>query len=186
MQVSKSQSPTILHSLLHVLKLTVIQSSRYHFLFPNSISDLLYFRPTQVGSKKKPELYTTHPTLSLFLTGPSLDLCRSTLRTLLRYLTATSSSRSGFCLFGLLLALSLSFLGLSVLDCLLASGLTGLGTHGTLLLNHIEGDTDDGALGLDCAASTLLGNFLRDTLLVHAPEKDGPGDPAGVLALEKQ
>lgn len=27
---------------------------------------------------------------------------------------------------------------------------------------------------------------LRDTLLVHAPEQDGPGDPAGVLALEEQ
>jgi hypothetical protein len=35
-----------------------------------------------------------------------------------------------------------------------------LGSHGTALLDDIEGSTNDGTLGLDGTASSLLGSLL--------------------------
>ena len=46
--------------------------------------------------------------------------------------------------------------------------------------------TDDTTLVLHSAARALLGNLLRDTLLVHATVDLGPGDLTGVLALEEE
>jgi hypothetical protein len=63
-------------------------------------------------------------------------------------------------LLGLLLALSSGLLLLGVLDGLLAGGGTSLGALASSLLDHIERSTDDGTLGLDDTASTLLGDFL--------------------------
>jgi hypothetical protein len=84
---------------------------------------------------------------------------------------------------------------------------------GSSLFNDIEGSTNDGTLGLDCTARSLLGNFLlvyavsaivqlihraatpaniwnvpylRNTLLVLSSEEDGPGNTTGVLALEEE
>jgi hypothetical protein len=39
---------------------------------------------------------------------------------------------------------------------------------------------------LDGTASALLGDFLRDSLLVHAAEENSPGDLARVLALQEE
>ena len=63
-------------------------------------------------------------------------------------------------LVSLLLALGSGLLLLALLDGLLAGGGTGLRAHGTALLDHIEGGTDDGTLVLYDTAGTLLGNFL--------------------------
>jgi hypothetical protein len=49
-----------------------------------------------------------------------------------------------------------------------------------------EVGTDDTTLVLHGLAGALLGNLLSDTLLVHATVDDGPGDLAGVLALEEE
>ena len=66
----------------------------------------------------------------------------------------------GLGLLGLLGAGGSGLLLLGLLDGLLASGLTGLGALGAALLDHVEGGTNDGTLGLDNTAGTLLGNFL--------------------------
>lgn len=39
---------------------------------------------------------------------------------------------------------------------------------------------------LDGLARPLLGNLLRNTLLVHAPVDYGPGDLTGVLPLQEE
>lgn len=46
--------------------------------------------------------------------------------------------------------------------------------------------TDNTTLVLDGLAGSLLGNFLRKTLLVHSAVEDGPCDLSGVLALEEE
>lgn len=80
--------------------------------------------------------------------------------------------------------------GLLLLLALLDGGGSGggprLGSHRSLLLDHIEGGADDGSLRLDGSAGSLLGNFLRDTLAVLSSEKNGPGNATGVLALEEK
>lgn len=86
----------------------------------------------------------------------------------------------------LLLALLLPLAVLGVPDGLLADSVAGLGALALLLLDHIERRTDDGALVLDGPARPLLGHLLRDALLVHAAEEDGPCDAAGVFALHEQ
>jgi hypothetical protein len=48
----------------------------------------------------------------------------------------------------------------TILDGLLAGGLTGLRALRAALLDHIKGSTDDGTLSLHNTAGTLLGNLL--------------------------
>ena len=52
--------------------------------------------------------------------------------------------------------------------------------------NEVHISTDDATLVLDGTARTLLGNLLRDALLVHPTEDLGPGDLAGIFALGKE
>lgn len=96
------------------------------------------------------------------LSGLGLDLDRSTLGTLLALDTALAGGGAGsrLGLLSLLLALGSGLLLLGVLDGLLASGGTGLGALASSFLDHVKGSTDDGTLGLDDTASTLLGDFL--------------------------
>ena len=63
-------------------------------------------------------------------------------------------------LVGLLYCRGGGLLLLALLDGLLAGGAAGLGPHRPALLDHIEGCTNDGTLGLDCAAGALLGDLL--------------------------
>ena len=63
-------------------------------------------------------------------------------------------------LLGLLAALGGGLLLLGFLDGLLAGGGTGLRTHGTALLDDVEGGTHDSTLVLYDTAGTLLGDFL--------------------------
>lgn len=65
-------------------------------------------------------------------------------------------------------------------------GLTDLGLLVPLGQDRRDVGTDDTTLGLDSLARTLLGNFLRDSLLVDATVDGGPGDLARVLALEEE
>lgn len=69
-------------------------------------------------------------------------------------------------------------------------GLTGSSTDlGLLVSLGSDGSkvgTDDTTLVLHVAARTLLGDLLRDSLLVHATEDNGPGKLTGVLALEEE
>ena len=88
---------------------------------------------------------------------------------------------------GLVLLVLLSLLlGLSLGDGsrpLSSTDLGGLTPPGS---NGGEVSTDDTTLVLHGTAGTLLGNLLRDTLLVHATVHLGPGDLTGVLALEEK
>jgi hypothetical protein len=63
-------------------------------------------------------------------------------------------------LLGLLHTLRCGLLLLALLDSLGAGGSAGLGALGTALLDHVEGGSDDGTLGLDLAAAAGLGGFL--------------------------
>lgn len=95
------------------------------------------------------------------LTGLGLDLGGNTLRSLLRHLRLTAAGAgSGLGLLRLLLALRLGLLLLAGLDGLVAGSLAGLRAQRSALLDHIERSTNDGTLGLDGAAGTLLGNLL--------------------------
>lgn len=67
---------------------------------------------------------------------------------------------STLCLLGLLCALGSSLLLLALLDSSETSGGTGLWSLRSSLLDNVEGSTNDGTLSLDCAAGSLLGNFL--------------------------
>lgn len=49
-----------------------------------------------------------------------------------------------------------------------------------------EVSTDDTTLVLHSSARALLGNLLRDTLLVHATVHLSPGNLTGVLALQEK
>lgn len=64
------------------------------------------------------------------------------------------------CLLSLLGSLGGSLLLLVQLDSLSAGGRSDVGSHGAALLDHIKRGTDDGSLGLDSSAGSLLGNFL--------------------------
>jgi hypothetical protein len=110
-----------------------------------------------------------------------------TLGSLLGELGLTAGSGSGVLgLLGLLGGISSLLLLLSVTEGSSAGSGTDLGLLVALGADGLPGSTDDGTLVLDGAAGALLGNLLRDTLLVHAAEKDGPGDLTGVLALQEQ
>ena len=63
-------------------------------------------------------------------------------------------------LLGLLGSLGGGLLLLALLDGLETGGGAGLGALRALLLDHVEGSTNDATLGLDGAASALLGDLL--------------------------
>lgn len=92
----------------------------------------------------------------------------------------------GLCLCGLLGGLLCGTLLLSGLDGGLTSSGSSFRSLVSSLLDDIEGGTDDSSLGLDGSAGALLGNFLRDTLLVLSSEENGPCNSARVLALQEQ
>ncbi|GAO51471.1 hypothetical protein G7K_5571-t1 [Saitoella complicata NRRL Y-17804] len=75
---------------------------------------------------------------------------------------------------------------LSLRNSLSTGRRAGLRALGPLLLDHIHGSTNNGTLSLDGTAGTLLLNLDLNTLLVHATVENGPGDLAGVLALEEE
>lgn len=100
---------------------------------------------------------------SIPLTARSLDLLRRALSSLLSH---NSSNLSLCCrgstlrLLSLLRALCCGTLLLALLDCGCAGSGTGFGSLRSTLLDYIERGTDDSTLRLDCAARSLLGNFL--------------------------
>jgi hypothetical protein len=111
---------------------------------------------------------------SIHLTARSLDLLWRTLSSLLSYNSSNLSlcCRSGTLrLLGLLCALCCGTLLLSFLDSGCTGSGTGFGSLGSSLLDHVERGTDDGTLRLDCAAGSLLGNFLliTDKLASRSP-----------------
>jgi len=135
---------------------------------------------TQTTKQQKENL---HP-----LTSRGLDLLWRTLSTHLACDSGVSlcSTGSVLRLLSLLCALGSSSLLLALLDSSLTGGGTGFWSLTATLLDHIEGGTDNSTLRLDGTAGSLLGNFLRDTLLVLSAEQDSPGNSAGVLALEEE
>ena len=117
------------------------------------------------------------------------------------------SARSSLSLLCFLGALRSRLLLFGLLDRLRASSRPSLWSLGTALLDHIQRSTDDSTPGLDLAtaaglglllnkmsegkavqcADTLFGSaYLRDTLSPLSSAQDGPGDAAGVLALQEQ
>ena len=85
----------------------------------------------------------------------------STLGTLLADLSATLGSvGSRLGLLSLLGGSGGLLLLLALLDGLGSGSGASLGSDGSALLDHIEGSTDDGSLGLDGSACSLLGNLL--------------------------
>ena len=101
---------------------------------------------------------------------------------LLRDLVASARSNV-LGLLSSLLGLSILLLVLTILDGLSTSGLTGLGSHGTLLLDDIEGSTNNSTLVLNSLAGSLLVDLLSDTLLVLSAVENSPRDSSGVLSL---
>jgi len=104
---------------------------------------------------------TAHHNSSPFLTsiGGNLGLCA--LGTLLADLCAAGSvGRGRLCFLGLLLGVLLSLLLFALLDVGLAGGSAGLGALRAALLDHVQGGSNDATLLLECAAGTLLGDFL--------------------------
>lgn len=86
----------------------------------------------------------------------------------------------------LLLVLLGLLLRLGLLDGRLPLGCADLRGLVPASSNGSEVGTNDSALVLDGLARPLLGNLLRDTLLVHAPVNYCPGDLARVLALQEE
>lgn len=104
-----------------------------------------------------------YPITSPILTGLGRGLGSRTLGTLLALDPlglALGGAGGGLGLLKLLLALGGGLLLLGGADGLLAGGGAGLGALSAALLDHIERSTNDGTLGLDGAAGTLLGNLL--------------------------
>ena len=81
----------------------------------------------------------------------------------------------------LLGGVGLVLLGRGVLASL--GGGADFGTLGLLLLDVIEGHTDDGLLELDGALALLLAAFLSLALLVHAAPLLGPRELHSLLLL---
>ncbi len=104
-------------------------------------------------------------TSSLRLSARSLHLPGLALCLLLACKTTTDLTGrglgGGLRLLSLLLALLRGLLLLGFLDGGLTGSLTGFGTLCSALLDHVESGTDDGALVLDCAASSFLCDFLH-------------------------
>lgn len=118
----------------------------------------------RVTPKNNPD--HAHQSTNSCLTSPCLHLWRSTLGTLLADLCGLASSGGGvLSLLGLLLRVRLSLLLLALLDGGAAGSSTGLRSLGAALLDHVERGTDDGTLVLDCAAGTLLGDFLLNKVV---------------------
>lgn len=118
-------------------------------------------------TKKSPPRCFAPPSLSSLLppplAGPGGGLLGATLRALLAdvsYGLALGGGGGVLGLLGLLGGLGRLLLLLALLDGLGAGGRAGLGALGALLLDHIEGGTDDATLGLDGAAGALLSNLL--------------------------
>ena len=103
------------------------------------------------------------PSHSASLAGPSGGLLLGALCALLADVScglALGGNGGVLGLLSLLGGLDGLLLLLALLDGLGAGGRTGLGALGALLLDHVEGGTNDTTLGLDGAASALLGNLL--------------------------
>lgn len=117
---------------------------------------------TYQSSQEQPSIHPTQELIVLRgLTRLGLDLDGRTLSTLLADDAATGGTLGGALgLLSLLDGGGLLLLLLALLDGGETGGGAGLGAHGALLLDHIEGSTDDGTLGLDGAASALLGDLL--------------------------
>lgn len=96
----------------------------------------------------------------------------------------SAGSRLG--LLGLLFRLSGSLLLLAFPDSLSTGGGAGGGGDRSLFLNHVKRGTNNSPLVLDGSSGSLLGNFLRDTLLVHPSVQNSPGDSSRVLPLQEQ
>jgi hypothetical protein len=111
---------------------------------------------------EKPAITQTMHATSNRLTSPCLHLGCGALGTLLADLRGLASCAGGslLSLLGLLGGLCGGLLLLAFLDGGAAGSGTGLGTLGAALLDYVERGTDDGTLVLDCAAGTLLGDFL--------------------------
>ena len=128
------------------------------FLSPKSdtLSSLALPRARKIPKKNQPS--QQHH----ILLGGSGDLGLSTLGTLLADLSCglALGGRGVLGLLGLLGGGGGLLLLLALLDGGGAGGGAGLGALGALLLDHVEGGTDDGTLGLDGAAGSLLGDFL--------------------------
>lgn len=96
----------------------------------------------------------------MHLSGTGLGLGGSTLGLHLADLGGALAGSSVLGLLGLLGSSGGLLLLLGLLDGGIAGGGTGLGAHGTALLDHLERGTNDGTLSLDGTASALLGDFL--------------------------
>ena len=122
---------------------------------------------------------------------------------------ASGGLGGGLGLLSLLRALARLALLLALTDSLCAGGRAGLRALGAALLDHIEGGTDDGTLGLHLTATAGLGlllsrvlayngrqvaspvacagpTHLRDTLPPLSTAENGPCDATWVLALKEE
>lgn len=106
----------------------------------------------------------------------------TTLHLLLGDLRGLRTSGLGSGLLGLLLPLLLLSLG----DSGLSGSISDLGLGSSLGDDRSKVGTDDTSSVLDVLPASLLGDFLRETLLVHSSVDDGPRDLSGVLALQEQ
>jgi len=91
-------------------------------------------------------------------------------------------------LLGLPLALSGGLLLLAFLDSSLSGGGSGFWSHGSSLLDDVEGCTNDGSLVLDRSAGSLLGDFLSGSLVpaqttIYAHRNAASGFVLGVTAI---
>ena len=110
-----------------------------------------------------PHHQTPPPPIVHTLTSLRIDLVRRTLRSLLALdpaRLALGCTSCGLGLLRLLLALRRGLLVLALLDGCRACCGAGFWALCAALLDHVEGGSDDGALGLDGTASALLGDFL--------------------------
>ena len=146
----------------------ICQSYHEYFACYEFILSCMSFPPENPQSNS-----SQNPTI---LTGSSSDLLWCTLSTLLALNSSSLSlgtGSSGLSLLGLLCALGGSALVLTLLDCGLAGGGTSLWSLGSSLLDDVEGSTNDGTLGLDGTAGTLLGNLLytrkKNMSVLHVP-----------------
>lgn len=129
----------------------------------SSHSAILLIASTQTQTPQAQSCRRSHPAHHNPLAGSSLDLLAGTLGALLACNSRCLSLCCGtgaLCLLSLLGGGSLGLLVLALLNRSGASSSTSLWALGAALLDHIEGSTDNGTLGLDCAAGALLGNFL--------------------------
>lgn len=159
-----------LFPLAHLVRLIFVVNNPLHS-FPGHIMShtvtadrgLYESRPSQWQRTRRT---TRAYSLTSCLLGPRLYLWCRALGLLLRCDStsslATSSAGSGLCLLCLLLRFGGGFLFLCVLKSGLTVGSTGFWSLGAARLDHIKGSTDNSTLVLDCAAGSLLGDFLSN------------------------